>query len=231
MEFELPHGKARKACLGDFGQAPFELVVSCTMLREHEEQLSVRTYRGFMSIDYNTRISLRTKPNRKKVPLEAEDAEFLNPEEPMEEFLQTLDSSDEEGNDHADAEEIDEVLHELQQDAREQDLARMLEAVREAEIVWNQTQVENDFNLLYSRELGDVPIQVLDAFSVVQGDIFHAIDRMKIPVRHEYKKAFKIALMRAFLEYHPQKLKEVTNVLKENGWDDEAELNLSNGKK
>jgi hypothetical protein len=176
MEFELPHGKARKACLGDFGQAPFELVVPCTMLREeHEEQLSVRTYGGFMSIDYNTRISLRTKPNRKKVPLEAEDAEFLNPEEPMEEFLQTLDSSDEEGNDHADAEEIDEVLHELQQDAREQDLARMLEAVREAEIVWNQTQVENDFNLLYNRELGDVPIQVLDAFSVVQGDIFHAI--------------------------------------------------------
>jgi hypothetical protein len=48
----------------------------------------------------------------------------------MEEFLQTLDSSDEEGNDHADAEEIDEVLHELQQDAREQDVARMLEAVR-----------------------------------------------------------------------------------------------------
>jgi hypothetical protein len=27
--------------------------------------------------------------------------------------------------------------------------------------------------------------------------------------------------MRAFLEYHPQKMKEVTNVLKENGWDDD----------
>jgi hypothetical protein len=44
---------------------------------------------------------------------------------------------------------------------------------------------------------------------------------MKIPVCHEYKKAFKIALMRAFFEYHQQKLKEVINVLKENGWDDD----------
>ncbi|KAG7358280.1 hypothetical protein IV203_014867 [Nitzschia inconspicua] len=70
-------------------------------------------------------------------------------------------------------------------------------------------------------ELGDVPIQVQDKFSCVIGDIFYAIDRAKIPVRHEFKKAFKVSMSRAFLEYEPAKLEKVKGKLMERGWTDE----------
>jgi hypothetical protein len=39
---------------------------------------------------------------------------------------------------------------------------------------------------------------------------------MRVPVCHEFKKAFKVAMMNAFLEWDPVKLEEVKQVLRQN---------------
>ncbi|KAL3917223.1 MAG: hypothetical protein SGILL_004811, partial [Bacillariaceae sp.] len=66
-----------------------------------------------------------------------------------------------------------------------------------------------------------VPNGVVNKFAAVLGDIFHAIDRCRIPVRHEYKKAFKVAMMNAFLEWDPNELQKVKATLLSHDWTEE----------
>jgi hypothetical protein len=47
------------------------------------------------------------------------------------------------------------------------------------------------------------------------------MDWSKVPVMHEYKKPYKVALSRAWLQWNKSKLDELSGVLKENGWTDE----------
>jgi hypothetical protein len=69
--------------------------------------------------------------------------------------------------------------------------------------------------------LGEWPSAYPVAASVCAGDPFHYMDRAKVPVRHDAKKAFKVAFGDAFFVYEPVKLKEVEAVWK-------AKVNKSN---
>ncbi len=80
---------------------------------------------------------------------------------------------------------------------------------------------EGRVDLLFCEKLDDAPEIIKQIFSAVLGDIFHGMNQAKVPVRHEYKKGYYIAFMKAFLAWDPDRLKEVTNKLKENGFSDE----------
>jgi hypothetical protein len=72
--------------------------------------------------------------------------------------------------------------------------------------------------LLLSPFLHDPPTDVIeDKVSAVLGDIFHAIDRPKIPIHHEYKKVCKHALQEAFFAWNPTKMEMVESALKAEG--------------
>ena len=65
--------------------------------------------------------------------------------------------------------------------------------------------------------LGPIPDSVKDnvnTYSAVLGDIFHFIDRIKVPIHHELKKAWKAALSRAFFVFDEKIMKIVIDALK-----------------
>ena len=62
--------------------------------------------------------------------------------------------------------------------------------------------------------LNPAPDDIQDKFSSVLGDIFHYMDRPKVPVHHELKKSYFMALSKAFLPFDQRKLLEVRKKLK-----------------
>ena len=77
-----------------------------------------------------------------------------------------------------------------------------------------------------ARELGDAapcnlshkyldppPDTIIDRYSSVCGDTFHYEDRPRVPVRHEYKKAYFVAQRDAWLEFDQGKLRDVKHGL------------------
>jgi len=66
-----------------------------------------------------------------------------------------------------------------------------------------------------TKTLGDVPETIVDHFSSILGDIFHLMDRSKVPIRHEAKKGYFVALRQAFLQWDTVKLAEVIAMLRD----------------
>ena len=56
---------------------------------------------------------------------------------------------------------------------------------------------------------------IVDSFKLVLGDVFHGMDRAQTPMSHELKKAYFMALSKAFLEFDPILLAEVRKKMKE----------------
>ena len=56
--------------------------------------------------------------------------------------------------------------------------------------------------------LSDTPRlgEIKNKYSSVLGDVFHAMDRTKVPVKHEAKKAFFVALRKAYLMWNKSKI-------------------------
>jgi hypothetical protein len=69
--------------------------------------------------------------------------------------------------------------------------------------------------------LDDPPECIRDVFSSVLGDSFHQMKRPYIPIQHEYKKPYFVALMRAWFQWNEKKLDSYITILKENGWTDD----------
>ena len=57
-----------------------------------------------------------------------------------------------------------------------------------------------------------------DTFSACLGDAYHAMSRAKVPVKHEFKKPYFVALQQAFFAWKPDLLAEVKQVLGSNGF-------------
>ena len=71
---------------------------------------------------------------------------------------------------------------------------------------------------LRHEKLKDPPDEIVNYFRAVLGDIFHGCDRCKIPMKHEYKKGYYVALREAFLEWDKDILEEFERRLKAAGW-------------
>ena len=74
-------------------------------------------------------------------------------------------------------------------------------------------------NILSCRGLSQAPSSdmIPDMFSAVLGDVFHAMDQTKVPVKHEAKNAFFVALREAFLVWNLDKLEELEDQMKKSG--------------
>jgi hypothetical protein len=66
-----------------------------------------------------------------------------------------------------------------------------------AAIAAEQAQQQNTPKMSCAN-LDDPPAIIVDVFSACLGDTFHAMDRPKVPIKHEYKKPYFVALQEAF---------------------------------
>ena len=71
------------------------------------------------------------------------------------------------------------------------------------------------------------PGKIVDVFCCVIGDIFHAMDRPKVPVKHESKKGYFVALREAFLAWDEEMLNDLESRMRADGMYDEQ---ISNAK-
>jgi hypothetical protein len=206
-------GGRKTPTLGDFGEAPFTVLLPLTMLKEHVESDNVCVF-GQLSSPMST-VRRVTPPSR--ASRESRDS-LLN--------LLDDDSSDSED----DAEHIADYNPDNDEPRNEDDtgldanndvLQEHLNLIEEAAVAAGLAEKEGRVNLLFCEKLDDAPEIIKQIFSAVLGDIFHGMNQAKVPVRHEYKKGYYIAFMKAFLAWDPDRLKEVTNKLKENGFSDE----------
>jgi hypothetical protein len=92
-----------------------------------------------------------------------------------------------------------------------------LELIRQAKVVAD-AGARGQIQCLFHAKLPTVPEKIPLKWSAVLGDGFHVLALVKVPEKHELKKAFKIALMKAFYAYDEKKLASVIDTLKSQGW-------------
>ena len=75
-----------------------------------------------------------------------------------------------------------------------------MSCLREVTVLSKDAMGERKIHHLIHEHLNDPldPAQFLDTYSSVLGDGFHKIDRAKVPIHHEFKKSYKVALGDAF---------------------------------
>jgi len=73
----------------------------------------------------------------------------------------------------------------------------------------------NSMSLLAASMIDDAPTTIEDRFSSVVGDTFHFMDRPKVPMNHDGKKGFFVALRQAWFQWDLVKLAEVKATLQD----------------
>jgi 3'-5' exonuclease len=202
-----------KVCLRDFGEPPFTILVPLAMLKHHVESDCVRPYQQHL---VSRRITLPVPEQNK----ESSENELLTDVEAVQDVAEgglteedllglgrggDIDDDDDEGVDLG--------------PANPESVTEQLELVRQAELVAEQAE-KGQLHLLFHRNLNDVPDSIPMKWSAVLGDGFHLLSRVKVPEKHEFKKAYKISFMKALYAYDEPKLQEVISMLKSNGWTD-----------
>ena len=134
-------------------------------------------------------------------------------------------------NDVSDLDDTNEEL--VGFDYSEEDIETELQALTSHEINQLRSAIFNEEDLVD----GKVPLQckglsksprpadIEDRFSAVLGDIFHAMNRTRVPVKHEVKKHFFVALMNAFLVWDLDKLNELEDHMRDGGMDEKEVQN------
>jgi hypothetical protein len=222
--------KKEQAYLGDFqlsGNQSFQIVLSLTMLRKHLPASNVRTCNACPMVQTMTLritppnpVNCATGATGLDTGVDGSEARFdaiINDAVGDDSSIIDLITNDDSIDDSA-ANEDQNANYEI----RKEHLEAIASAAEAAERVQNNPM---ETELLYCAELDAVPDHIDQVFSAVLGDPYHCMDRAKVPVRHEYKKAFKVALSRAWLQWDKLKLDKVSDTLKENGWTD---ANISN---
>ena len=217
------------ATLGDFGDEPFKVVLPLTMLRRHIELsendaigVILRTYEPPRSEVTRNRTRPSSSVAKKAAPPFSDNRADTVAAEDRDECLT---STDEDWDDDDDVKErigsLDKLLEDLEaldgdedRDATHRLIKEHLETLRISKMIAEKAE-EGDLEALFSEKLGPVPDEILYKFSAVLGDVFHAIQRTRVPVKHEYKKALFYALMNAFFVWDEVELEKVKEILRE----------------
>jgi hypothetical protein len=72
--------------------------------------------------------------------------------------------------------------------------------------------------ILPCEHLDEPPTSITNVFSACLGDAYHAMSGPKVPVKHEFKKPYFVALQQAFFAWQPDLLSEVTQILEAKGF-------------
>jgi len=128
--------------------------------------------------------------------------------------------------DSNDVPDFDDDEEEYYKDENEQSIGITAGQLSESDIAFLQKtlfdgeSVRSGRKVLLSPHLSHPPdpTEMRDKFSAVMGDVFHAMDRTKIPHQHEAKKAYFVALREAFFVWNQSKLKQLEERMVESGY-------------
>lgn len=114
-------------------------------------------------------------------------------------------------------EAIEDEIDETMKDLTSEDI-ELLEAA-----IYESKETEQGQRPLRCEDLDDPPSPelIINRYRATLGDVFHGMDRAKVPVKHEAKKAYFVALREAFLVWNPTKLKELEDNMRNSGLTDE----------
>ena len=204
--------------LGDLGKTQF--VVPITMLKEHVNSSEIRS----TPVQDNSEEEGRSKPAAQSTPpkqrptlamlsiggdasidIDADGSGGINENGEK--------NDDITGSEDNAQEDIDNYKTELTSDG--------ISSLRAA--FFQSDEAQNGKTRLKCKGLSDAPNPscIKDRRSVVVGDMFHAMDRTKVPTKHEAKKGYFVALRDAFMVWNPKKLKELENKMRDGGMSDE----------
>jgi hypothetical protein len=118
-------------------------------------------------------------------------------------------------------------LAELGEDAGAVPTIESLNAIAEAEQLADNATGNGNMDLLECEHLSSLERSVPIRYSVILGDGFHLLDRMWVPMHHEFKKSFYYAYSNALYQWDPEDLERVRDILMKEGWTkDEFESTL-----
>ena len=189
---------AGSVCLKDFGAVPFDLVVSVRSLAPHVPTRTSAAQDGSdderSSDDGSQGDSPISRARRAQRPASRGD--------------------DTEGSGDDDDESVEDDYEFW--DRTGADLhANDVELVRAAQAAATAAATPN-----VDVHLDPPPAQIDDVFSCVLGDAFHFMDRPKVPVHHDTKKAYFVALRDAWFVFDAAKLEDARRVLRQKGKSD-----------
>lgn len=204
-----------KATLGDLGEAPFTVVVPISMLRQKVNSESIR--------------NSEPEPAAPRVdavagvpPPAAATNSAANPSVPR--TSSSTEGEDDDGHDDYDG--YDGGADDLMQTLTADDIETIRAAI-------------NNANSATAAPAGTIPLQcphldpppapnaITDRYSSVIGDGFHLMDRPKVPIKHELKKAYKVALQEALFAWNPVKLEALKQAMVRDGLaEDEVEAEM-----
>ena len=217
-------GRKQNASLSDFGEVPFVALLPLTALKPHIESNSVRTYHEAPPTEPSYHHI--TPPARSAAASSGakQSARTSTAAEGIVDLPVLSDKDNDEEEDEASVfdedlvnlveDDDDNEDGDIQQQQTNAELQNQLEMLQAAELAARMG------NALQCDELEPPPEDIDDVWSAVLGDAFHAMNRTRVPTRHEYKKAFYVAMMNAFFVWDSDRLNEVKRVLRSNGWSD-----------
>lgn len=225
--FTIPGYKKKdtneKATLGDIGLN--EIVVPMAMLRAHTASDVIRpSSTGSEPQDTDSRQSPpASKSTPKRVPNRSLrkplSDEFDYGDTQKEPATDTQAGDDE--NDDDELENYDDFIF--------NEFDAHINGLTSQEISWLEAAIfqaeeaGSGKDILQCEKLDDAPApqDIKNKFSVVLGDIYHAMNRAKVPVKHEGKKAYFNALRNAFLIWNPKKVEEFDGKMRDDGMDED----------
>ena len=185
-------GGRAAVCLGDFGAAPFSVLVPLTMLGCHADR---RTMPGIGSPPSSPAVNRQSGASvAAATPVVAGTPATVD------------------GDDDNDVGMVGPMGESNDED--DPPTASEIEELRAAEAA----AVAGGLNCTH---LDPAPLPVTDTFSSVLGDAFHFMDRAKVPMHHESKKGYFAALSAAFFVWEPTALKVAQEALAEEGLSNE----------
>jgi len=216
--YKWEHNRAA-VTLGDM-PAGQSIIVPIRMIKEHAASSNIRT----TPIDKTSTSEPRSKPSTDDPPIEKRKRKRPNVSSLEGYEYMDLTVDDDDDDDDKDVEYVKYSEEEELEDEPPQktltsaDIEYLFSALSKADILQ-----QNERSVLESPYLSSPPDpkRMKRRFSSVLGDVFHAMDRTKVPVKHEAKKAFFVALREAFFVWNPQKLKELEDKMRDSGMIDD----------
>ena len=198
--------KKGKVCLRDFGAPPFLIVLPLKMLKHHVDSPSIRTFSEAhpLAKPPATRCTVPTQVTRPA--LEHDVLDFSETDERKRDEVKDNDAFD-------DLEDAPESKLRKSLSSLDIDLVGLAGLVGD--------QAEEGSSAFPCEHLDDPPEKFMDTFSACLGDTFHAMNRPKVAVKHEFKKPYFVALQEAFLAWRPELLADVKETLASNGFSKE----------
>jgi hypothetical protein len=224
---QIPHyrkiDKNAKPTLADFGNGM--LILPIQMLKEHIESDEIREYGGSVANQSGLTVPATSISQRGDEGLSSQNVSVDESNEECDHDLphqnNTVDGSRLNGDDDIDEysqEYTDDyltgnALDDIGIDLTLDDIELLRASAVEGEFV------SGDRIPLHCEWLPDAPSpnEICDVYSPQLGDVFHAMNRPYVPINHEAKKGYFVALQNAFFVYNEEQMKHLVDRMKDSG--------------